>query len=84
MGDQFFCDFTPHYKTICGKTSHFSRISDAVAEFIDNAIQATSANQGINPRISIECHISQIGSGRNASEVGYLVIHDNGEYCWMS
>ena len=46
-------DHTPHYKTLCDKKSHFCRISDSLAEFVDNSIQACRSYKEKN--ININC-----------------------------
>jgi len=68
-------DHTPHYKTICDKKSHFSRASDALAEFIDNSVQACRNNSG-ERKISINCFLSKNKSTSNS----FLTIADNGQF----
>lgn len=64
-------DHTPNYKTLTSAgRSHFTRISDALAEFIDNAIQATS-----RPSLPITFRSIQI---KIFLSLGYIVISDNG------
>ena len=65
--------FTPHYRTITesGK-SHFSRISDALAEFIDNSMEACKINKNNDWKIGIHFDISR------ENDYGYCVISDNG------
>ena len=64
-------DHTPNYKTLTSAgRSHFNRISDALAEFIDNSIQATS--RPFLPIISRNIQIKVFLS------LGYIVISDNG------
>jgi hypothetical protein len=56
----FEFDHTPFYKTLTSSgISHFNRIADALAEFIDNSIQATSKRgKEIESRdISIALHL---------------------------
>ena len=72
-------DYTTHYKTLCDKKSHFSRISDSIAEFVDNSIQATSKN--IDERqIKVGCFFSNFSSPRSIDDEGFLIIADNGLY----
>lgn len=65
--------FTPHYRTITesGK-SHFSRVSDALAEFIDNSMEACKINKNNEWKIGIHFDIS------TELDYGYCVISDNG------
>ena len=67
-------DHTPHYKTLCGKQSHFSRISDAFAEFIDNSIQACKDCR--NKQICLDLVLS-----KNSSR-SYLLISDSGMFAY--
>ncbi|CAM9669020.1 unnamed protein product, partial [Ectocarpus sp. 12 AP-2014] len=63
--------YPPHFNTIT-KTgeAHFSKISHAVAELIDNSIQATTDNTG--PRtVEIEVDLGSRGGS-------FLVVRDNG------
>ena len=64
-------DHTPHYKTLCGKQSHFSRISDAIAEFVDNSIQACKDCQ--SKQIELNLLLSKCATR------SYLIISDNGK-----
>ena len=67
-------DHTPHYKTLCDKKSHFSRVSDALAEFVDNSIQAC---QDCSEKIiDINCYFSK---NKGSSTSSYVVISDNGK-----
>lgn len=70
-------DHTPHYKTICDKKSHFSRASDALAEFVDNSIQA--CRDSSERKVSIHCFLSKNKSTSNS----FLTITDNGEILEM-
>jgi len=65
-------DHTPHYKTLCDKKSHFTRISDSLAEFVDNSIQACSHYD--EKKININVYLSSIDNGSS-----FLVISDNGK-----
>jgi len=68
-------DHTPHYKTICDKKSHFSRISDALAEFVDNSVQACRDN--IEKRINISFVTTK---SKSIDDSTYITIADNGMY----
>ena len=71
-------DHTPHFNTLCDKKSHFSRVSDALAEFIDNSIQACRGK--LDRKIQVDCFLSSSSSCNSRS---YLVISDNGKWlCW--
>lgn len=85
-------DYTPHYKTICDKKSHFSRVSDALAEFIDNSIQACKKveNNNIKSSININCYLTDNIYASNSVNTtshfylnrSFLVISDSG--CGMT
>lgn len=66
-------DHTPHYKTVCDKKSHFSRISDALAEFIDNSVQACRNNEEKLINIGF---IST--KAKHVLDSTYITIGDNG------
>lgn len=67
--------FIPHHNVItkAGK-SHFSRVSDAIAEYIDNSLQATAYTEV--PERDIKLLLSLNYHGVN--ETSYFVIADNG------
>ena len=69
-------DITPHPNLLrtAGK-SHFSRIADACAEFIDNSIQATS-KQDYERHITVQLQLFE--RTKNGNE-GYLIVYDNGQ-----
>jgi hypothetical protein len=72
--------FVPNYKTlISAGHSHFSRVADALAEFIDNSIQAS---QGISEHadtreIKLGLDLNRYGDGDDAKS--FISILDNGE-----
>lgn len=71
-------DFTPHYHAItnAGK-SQFARIADAIAELIDNSIQACSFNKVEEKRIvNVSCFVGK--TARSVSNEGFLCVTDNG------
>jgi hypothetical protein len=93
MGDEdttiIDIDFTPHYHAItnAGK-SQFARIADAIAELIDNSIQACSFNKPSEKRIvNVSCFVgktvrsvSQFKSQAptTSGNEGFLCVTDNG------
>jgi structural maintenance of chromosomes flexible hinge domain-containing protein 1 len=65
-------NYTPHHNTLtAGGKSHFSRIADGIAEFVDNSIQATDSQP--DERF---VHISFFLNRENGT--GYVTISDNG------
>lgn len=65
--------FTPHHNTLtAGGKSHFSRVADGIAEFVDNSIQATDA------QAERSIHVSFFLDREKSSESGYVSIADNG------
>lgn len=68
-------NYVPHINTIINKQSHFSRLCDAVAEFIDNSIQACSNNNTNDIKINFFLEKNNTINNNNS----YLVISDNGK-----
>lgn len=71
--------FTPHYYALThsGK-SQFSRIPDAIAELIDNSIQACSTNELAEERkVFVSMHLENYRNIHLKS--GYIVVLDNGK-----
>ena len=68
-------EFVPHYTTLTdtGK-SHFNRIADGLAEFVDNSMEACKKGDVRDTKISISFFIEK-GTARSA---GFCVIADNG------
>jgi structural maintenance of chromosomes flexible hinge domain-containing protein 1 len=68
--------FVPNYRTLVSAGhSHFSRVADAFAEFVDNSIQATQGKQATDARIiNLGLDINFHGDAHS-----YLSILDNGE-----
>jgi hypothetical protein len=66
--------YTPHYKTLTqtGK-ANFSRLADAVAEFVDNSIQSTIYNTADRT-----CRVG-ICINRLEGAPSQIIIHDNGQ-----
>lgn len=65
--------YTPHYNTLTeGGSSHFQRPVDAIAEFVDNSIQACDKE----PHRRI--HVSFFLNDSFGNETGFLTISDNG------
>lgn len=67
-------DYTPHYKTLVDKKSHFSRISDSISEFVDNSIQATRKNE-LKRLVRIGCFVTN----SKTCDEGFLAVADNGK-----
>ena len=65
--------YTPHYNTLteAGK-SHFQRPVDAIAEFVDNSIQAC------NNEAERKIHVSFFLNNQSGKETGFVTISDNG------
>eukprot|EP01038_Epipyxis_sp_PR26KG_P014495 gene14495-19457_t len=82
--DRETINFQPHFHTITeGGKSHFLRIADAVAEFVDNSIQACKKVHvelpSMVPKIDISFHLNL----RKSSDIpNVLAIMDNG--CGMN
>lgn len=67
-------DITPGHKTLVSAGhSHFSRVADALAEFIDNSIQASQA-QSNGRKIELGLDLNYHGDAAS-----YISILDNGE-----
>lgn len=66
--------YVPHHNTLtAGGKSHFSRIADGIAEFVDNSIQATESQPLLR-----EIHVSFFLNREVNNESGYVAISDNG------
>ena len=66
--------FVPNYKTLVSAGhSHFSRVADALAEFIDNSIQACQGQKDIR-KIDLGLDLNFHGDAES-----YISILDNGE-----
>ena len=64
--------YVPHHNTLTASgRSHFSRIADGLAEFIDNSIQACSSD--ISPLQKIDIRFFFVG------DAGYAVVSDSGK-----
>ena len=72
-------DYTPHFHALTKTgSSHFQRIADATAEFIDNSIQACKNNiPDENRVIDVGVYLKTVKSSRRSE--GYAVIIDNGK-----
>ena len=82
-------DFTPHYRTLTdGGKSHFSRAADALAEFIDNSMEACKRQRikhsawNVKVSFSLEplsnkgyCIIADTGIGMNSEKLTQLPIY---------
>jgi hypothetical protein len=64
--------YVPHHNTLTASgRSHFSRIADGLAEFIDNSIQACSSE--VSPLQKIDIRFFFVGDS------GYAVVSDSGK-----
>ena len=68
--------YIPHHNTLTETAQFFSKPSHALAEFVDNSIQATNANDdGISRDVDVSFYID---AQRPDSELSYVTITDNG------
>lgn len=64
-------DFTPHLNVLIKSDQNFRRIGDALAELIDNSIEACSAELSTYVRVSLHLNTKE--------QSGYVVVYDNGK-----
>ena len=66
-------DFTPYYGVFTDCSRNFKRISDGLAEFIDNSIQACGEDPSVPTKVKISFHL-----GASERDDSFVVIYDNG------
>ena len=70
-GEEF--DFTPYHGIFTECAHHFKRLSDGLAEFIDNSLQACSQDSSIPTNVKVSFHL-----GKSEHDESFVVIYDNG------
>jgi hypothetical protein len=74
--------FVPNHKTLTSAGhAHFSRVADAMAEFIDNSIQASQGIVGQDDTrdITLGLDLNRFSDGDGDDAKSYISILDNGE-----